>query len=182
MHPHSSTGTSGSDPELMAYHEAGHVVVGWIRGFRIKEVCAGHVEFEKNEVHALLEKLHEHGRLCLPEEYQREVRPVIRAYCEMLQAGYVAMHIHRPELSLKECVQLSGAEDNVTQQHLGALIEEDPSRRVEWFLGIYRSVNRILSQSDIWCAVEALARRLQESSSIAGEEVEVIINGNRKRS
>jgi hypothetical protein len=161
----------------MAYHEAGHAVVGWIRGFRIKEVCAGHVEFHDSEVTHILERLHECGRLALSEDYKREVEKLIRGYCEMLQAGYTAMNLLRPDLPLMECVRLSGAQDNATQQQLGALVEEDPLRRSAWFLGINRSVAGILSESESWRAVEAVARRLQESSSIAGEEVEAIIGG-----
>lgn len=160
--------------EIRAYHEAGHVLVALLEGFRVKRVTIA----RRGRIGGACE----YGATIPRRPSRRALRGLVGATAAVALAGSAAQDreglarglvAQDPRTGAPFPLFAAGSEDDARIAHRFArrLHPRAAARRV--FLGRVRTrVELVLADPDAWYAVRRLARALLRARTLSGEEAE----------
>jgi len=156
-------GTRGTLYYPPAFHEAGHVVMAYFLGIRLKKVSLVH---NKDYVGIVI---HEKVVRGLAPELEMSLRNFSRMenLARIALAGDIAQKIHAPRSS-------DGAElDRKTVADIALRLNGSPEAADAWIEWLKFSVKDMLTLR--WPFVEAVARELARENVLNGEQIEAIL-------
>jgi hypothetical protein len=158
--------------EMRAYHEAGHVLVALLEGFRVKRVTIAR--------HGRIGGACEYGFAIPRHASRRALRGLVGATAAVAVAGSAAQDREALERGLVALDPRSGApfplfaagsedDERIATRFARRIHPRATARRA--FLGRVRTrVERVLDDPGAWAAVRRLARALLRERTLTGEQ------------
>jgi ATP-dependent Zn protease len=152
--------------ELVAYHEAGHVLVAVMLGARIRSVTIEPDRDDGPERYGDTQILWPRGRWPAREQAEKDVQVAL--------AGPVAEMIHSGDPFHPGFVA-EWAADWQAAWAAAELLHADEVKRLRYLEQISLQLHKRLSRDELWAALAAVVDHLLAHDTLEGEQVEEIL-------
>lgn len=162
--------------ELNAYHEAGHAVIGHVRGWRIKAATSVPETYRRGSGAWSLAAIQWESKEPYPEtpENRSLIEERVREVIDVHVAGLAAARVRaRNRTTFGGDGDLGAARKNAASPRGLALPEEAAARYVEERVD---AIEQEVGEPATWAAIVAFATALLEQGDLTGDEARAIID------
>jgi ATP-dependent Zn protease len=152
--------------ELVAYHEAGHVLVAVMLGARIRSVTIEPDRDDGPQRYGDTQILWPRGRWSAREQAEKDVQVAL--------AGPVAEMIHSGDPFHPGFVA-EWAADWQAAWEAGSALHADEVKRLRYLEQVSLQLHKQLSRDELWAALAAVVDHLLAHDTLEGEQVEEIL-------
>jgi ATP-dependent Zn protease len=152
--------------EIVAYHEAGHVLLAMLLGGRVRSVTIEPDRDDGPERYGDTQILWPRGRWSAREQAEKDVQVAL--------AGPVAEMIHTGDPFHPGFVAEWSADWQAAWAS-AALLAADEVKRLRYLEQISLQLHRQLSRDDHWAALAAIVDHLLAHETLEGEQVEEVL-------